>query len=164
MANLTDSAKTEAHLCVSAATATQIAKRIRLAEIYLRNLKGDTWYADLVALGGTDPGDGSLLRAEEAESLVAFYFALPHLNLRIDEDGGILLQEWTDDGQGGRLQKAFAGARTLEAVRAELLSQAKCLIYGDVTIEYSIEESTLISAVGEASPLSGLFMTAIVED
>lgn len=164
MANLTDATKIEAHLCVSAATATEIAKRLRIAEIYLRNLKGDTWYDDLVALGGTDPGDGSLSRAEEAESLVAFYYALPHLNLRIDEDGGILLQEWTDDGQGGRLQKAFSTMRTLDAARAELLSQAKCLIYGDVTVEYTGEESTLITFVGGASPLGGMSMSVIAED
>ena len=158
---LTDAAKIEAHLCVSAATAGEIAKRLRLAEVYLRNLKGDTWYDDTVALPGTDQArkDG-----EEAESLVAFYFALPHLNLRIDEGGGILLQEWTDDGAGGRLQKAFAGMRTLDAVRAELLSQAKCLVYGDVRVEYGDEASTLISAVGDVSPVSGLFMTAIVPE
>ncbi len=161
MANLTDAAKIEQHLCVSAVTATEIAKRIRIGEVYLRNLKGDTWYDDTLALPATDQARKD---AEEAESLVAFYFALPHLNLRIDEDGGILVQEWTDDGQGGRLQKAFAGARTLDAVRAELLSQAKCLIYGDVTVEYGGEESTLITFVGGVSPLGGFGLTPIVED
>ena len=161
MANFTDAAKIEAHLCVSTNTATEIAKRIRLAEVYLRNLKGDTWYDDTLALPA---GDQAREDAEEAESLVAFYFALPHLNLRIDESGGILLQEWTDDGQGGRLQKAFAGTRTLDAARAELLSQAKCLIYGDVTVEYGGEESTLITFVGGASPLGGTSISVISEE
>ena len=160
MANLTNAAKIEQYLCVSAATAAEIAKRIRIAEVYLRNLKGNTWYDDTLALPATDQARKD---AEEAESLVAFYFALPHLNLRIDDDGGILLQEWTDVA-GGKLQKVFAGTQTLGAVRAELLSQAKCLIYGDVTVEYGGEESTLITFVGGVSPLGGTSMSVISEE
>jgi hypothetical protein len=148
-------------LGVSAALAVKIAKRLPISEVYLRGLKGETWYDDLEDLAGADPGDGSLTRAEEAEALICLYHALPHLNLRVDDDGGVLAQEWTDDGAGGRLQKAFSQPRTLDLVRADLLSQAKCLIMGDVTMEMDEIETTLVSAVGDVSPLSGLYLTGI---
>ena len=122
MAQLSDATKIETYLCVSTVTATEIAKRLRLAEIYLRNLKADPWYDDLLALQAADPTDQSVLDAEEAESLVAFYFALPHLNLRIDDGGGILLQEWTDDGadgqqDGGGRVEVDLGSRALPSCR-----------------------------------------------
>ena len=161
MATLTDAAKIEEHLCVSTATATEIAKRIRLAELYLRSLKGDTWYDDTLALPA---GDQAREDAEEAESLIAFYFALPHLNLRIDDNGGILLQEWTDDGAGGRLQKVFATMPTLELVRRELLSQARCLVYSGPTIDYEDTEQTSISGVRELGPLLGISFAAVIGD
>ena len=161
MAQLSNSAKIEATLCVSSATAAEIAKRLRLAEFYLRNLKGDQWYDDLLALQAGDPTDQAVLDAEEAESLVAFYFALPHLNLRVDSDGGILLQEWTDDGAGGRLQKVFTTMRTLEPIRAELLSQAKCLVYDGPLIDYEDADQTVVEGVREIGPTTGLALSSI---
>ena len=161
MAQLSNTAKIEATLCVSSATAAEIAKRLRLAEVYLRNLKGDQWYDDLLALQTSDPTDQAVLDAEEAESLVAFYFALPHLNLRVDESGGILLQEWTDDGAGGRLQKVFTTMRTLEPIRAELLSQAKCLVYDGPVVDYEDADETVVEGVREVGPTTGLALSAI---
>ncbi len=163
MAQLSDATKIEAYLCVSTATATEIAKRLRLAEVYLRNLKGDPWYDDLLALQAAEPTDQRVLDAKEAESLVAFYFALPHLNLRIDDSGGILLQEWTDVA-GGKLQKVFTTMRTIEPIRKELLSQAKCLVYDGPVIDYGDEDQTMIEGVREVGPTTGLALSAILNE
>ena len=163
MAQLSNSAKIEATLCVTAATAAEIAKRLRLAEVYLRNLKGDTWYDDLLALQAGDPTDQAVLDAEEAESLVAFYFALPHLNLRIDDEGGILLQEWMDVA-GGKLQKVFTTLRTLEPIRQELLSQAKCLVYDGPVVDYEDADQTVVEGVREVGPTTGLALSAIMNE
>jgi len=154
---LTDVAKIELHLCVNTATATKIARRIALAELYLRNLKGDPWYD---ALQDADASPEKT-RAEEAESAIAFYFALPHLNLRIDDDGGLLFQEWTDDGQGGRLQKVFTSMRALDQVRAEILSQAKCLVYEGPTIEYADQDKTVVLGVRDVGATTGLVFSAV---
>ncbi len=163
MAQLTDSTKIETYLCVSSAIATEIAKRLRLAEVYLRNLKGDPWYDDLLALQATDPTDQRVLDGEEAESLVAFYFGLPHLNLRIDDSGGILLQEWTEV-LGGKLQKVFTTMRTIEPIRKELLSQAKCLVYDGPVIDYGDEDQTTVEGVREVGPTTGLALSAILNE
>jgi len=163
MAQLSDATKIEASLCVSSAIATELAKRLRLAEVYLRNLKGDPWYDDLLALQAADPTDQRVLDAEEAESLVAFYFALPHLNLRIDDSGGILLQEWTDV-LGGKLQKVFTTMRTIEPIRKELLSQAKCLLYDGPVIDYEDEDQTIVEGVREVGPTTGLALSAILNE
>ena len=159
---LVNVAKIEAYLLISQVLAGKVVLRLAIAEIYLRNLKGDTWYDDLVALDGSDPGGGSLTRAEEAEALLAFYFALPFLNTKLEDDGGMTVVAWTDDGST-KVQLRFATMRSLEMLRAEVLSQAKTLIAGDVMMEYG-EESTLITSVGDVSPLSGLTLTALVVD
>ena len=161
MARLSNAAKIEVYLCVSTVTATEIAKRLRLSEIYLRNLKGDPWYDDLLALQSNDPTDQAVLDSEEAESLIAFYFALPHLNLRIDASGGILLQEWIDVA-GGKLQKVFTTMRTIEPIREELLSQAKCLLYDGPVIDYGDADQTKVEGVREVGPTTGLALSAIM--
>ena len=160
MAQLTDSTKIETYLCVSSVIATEIAKRLRLAEVYLRNLKGGPWYDALLALQSSDPTDQAVLDSEEAESLIAFYFGLPHLNLRIDDSGGILLQEWTDV-LGGKLQKLFTTMRTIEPIRKELLSQAKCLVYDGPVIDYEDADQTRVEGVREVGPTTGLALSAI---
>ncbi len=157
---LTDAGKVETYLCVNAATAAKVAKRIALAEIYLRNLKGDSWYDALVDADSSP----EKTRAEEAESMIGFYFALPHLNLRIDDDGGLLFQEWTDDGQGGRLQKVFTSMRALDQVRAEVLSQAKCLVYEGPTLEYADAGKTVVLGVRDVGATTGLVFSAVTPD
>lgn len=164
MGQLSNALKIEGYLCVSAATAGEVAKRLRLAEVYLRGVKGDAWYDELVVVQAADPTDQGVLDAEEAESLLAFYFALPHLNLRIDDSGGILLQEWTDDGAGGRLQKVFTTLRTLELVRRELLSQAKCLVYEGPVVAYADEGETVVCGVGDVGATTGLYVSAVTVD
>lgn len=160
---LVDSAKIAAYLGVSGVLAGRIAGRGAIAERYLRNLKGDAWYDALEALAGVDPGDGSLTRAEEAESRIAYYYELPHLITRLQDDGGMEVVSWTDTG-GVKVEKRYASLGSLELLRAEVLSQAKLLIGGDVVVEYGDAESTLITSVGEASPMSGLVVTALVNE
>ncbi len=126
-------------------------------------LKGDPWYNDLLALEAAEPTDQRVLDAEEAESLMAFYFALPHLNLRIDDSGGILLQEWTDV-LGGKLQKVFTTMRTIEPIREELLSQAKCLLYDGPVIDYGDADQTRVEGVREVGPTTGLALSAILNE
>jgi len=160
---LVDAAKIEAYVSISQVLAAKVVLRLAIAEIYLRNLKGSAWYDDLVALAGSDPGDGSLRRAEEAEALLAFYFALPFLNTKLEDEGGMTVVAWTDDGTT-KVERRFATMRSLDLLRADMLSQAKCLVAGDVMMEYGANESTLLTSVGDVSPLSGLTLTALVVD
>ena len=88
-------------------------------------------------------------RAENAEALLALYYALPQLNLRLDPEGGVLSTVWTtDEVTGARTQTQFAGSERLDTLRGDLLQQAKLLVMGGVRVE--TEEgatSTLLDGV-----------------
>lgn len=85
--------------------------------------------------------------AERAEATLALYYALPHLNLRLDGEGGIVTTIWTDLGEGTKQQSAFAQFDSLDALRRELMTQAHLLVDGDVRVDYAGDESGLLDGV-----------------
>ena len=87
--------------------------------------------------------------AENAEALLALYYALPQLNLRLDPEGGVLSTVWTtDEVTGARTQTQFAGSERLDTLRGDLLQQAKLLVMGGVRVEYGEDaESTVLDGV-----------------
>lgn len=87
-------------------------------------------------------------RAERAESLLALYYAVPHLNLRLDAAGGIVTTIWSDLGGGTKQQTAFARFDSLDRFRSELKRQAKLLVDADVRVAYDgAGETALVAAV-----------------
>ena len=132
---LTDSAQIQVDLSVSATVGDKCELRRALAKLTLVNWKGATWYSDMFALKTSDPTDEGLLRAIEAESWVCYWYALPHLNTILEDAGGILSVTWTESA-GIKTEKRTASPNTIEYVRREVLSAARCLVEADVTVEY----------------------------
>ena len=65
---------------------------------------------------------------------------------------------------GGKLQKVFTTMRTIEPIREELLSQAKCLLYDGPVIDYEDADQTTVEGVREVGPTTGLALSAILNE
>ena len=161
---LTDSAQIQTDLSVSAAVGDKCALRLALAKLTLvNNWKDQAWYDAMLALAS--PGtDENYLRAREAESWLCYWFALPHLNTILEDAGGILTATWTES-TGIKTEKRTAGPNTIEYVRKEVLSSARCLVMVEVEVEYADEAAkTGILTVGGISPFSTLGLSVILNE
>ena len=63
-----------------------------------------------------------------------------------------------------KLQKVFTTMRTIEPIREELLSQAKCLLYDGPVIDYGDADQTIVEGVREVGPTTGLALSAILNE
>ena len=161
---LTDSAQIQVDLSVSSTVAGKCELRRALAKLTLINWKGATWYSDMFALKTSDPTDEGLLRAIEAESWVCYWYALPHLNTILEDAGGILTATWTESA-GIKTEKRTASPKTIEYVRREVLSAARCLVEADVIVEYQDEEAAAgIMTLEGMSPLSTTVFSALLNE
>lgn len=100
-------------------------------------------------------------RAARAESLLALYFALPHLNLRLDSLGGVITMTWTDLGGGTKQQTAFARFANLDVFRAELKRQAKLLVDADVRVHHAGATANALVTGVEDFGAGGGFLTTV---
>ena len=139
-------------LGLTAEVAYRVHRHVLEAGVYLRTLKGDTWYQDM-SLAAVSPrprqagNETARTRAERAEALLALYYALPLLNLSLADAGGVLAVVY-DTTEAGTIQTRFATSEGLDGLRRDLLVQAKLLVSGDVVTRYSGEgESTVIESV-----------------
>ena len=161
---LTDSAQIGIDLALSTTVADKCEKRLPLAKLTLVNWKGQSWYDAMIALATSDPTDEDFLRAREAESMVCYWFALPHLNTILEDTGGILSVTWTESG-GIKTEKRTASPKRIEYVRAEVLSYARCLVMADVVVEYENEEDeTGIMTVEGLGPFTTTIFSAILNE
>ncbi len=160
---LTDSAQIQVDLSVSATVAGKCELRRALAKLTLVGWKGQTWYDAMLAL--EPPGtDEDFLRAQEAESWVCYWYALPHLNTILEDAGGILTATWTESA-GIKTEKRTASPNTIEYVRREVLSAARCLVDADVIVEYEDEAAqTGIMTMEGMSPISTTVFSAILNE
>ena len=161
---LTDSAQIQLDLSVSSTVGDKCALRRALAKLTLVNWKAQAWYDAMVALKSTDPTDEGLLKAIEAESWLCYWYALPHLNTILEDAGGILTATWTES-TGIKTEKRTASPKTIEYVRREVLSAARCLVDADVIVEYEDEAAqTGIMTLEGMSPISTTVFSAILNE
>lgn len=152
---LTSAVLIEQHLGVSAAVAAQVEQSCLEAGLYLIHLKGEAWYNERVGWAENNPAPDAdqtalLTLARKAESLLAYYYALPLLNLRVQDTGGVAVVEWQTDAEGNRVQTAFANTESIAAVRMQILRQAKLLVQGDIRIGYDSDSPLIDSASSDA--------------
>jgi len=102
------------------------------AEKRLRALISDDTYDDLSSRPAEDPDRE---RAAQAESLLAVYFALPFLNLRITKTGGIVKTTGLEATQTELMSKG-----EMEKYRYNFLAQALLLIDDLITEEIGEED------------------------
>ena len=133
----------EDELGLSTAHAVSVARFLPEARVYLIALKDEAWYSAWKFQPPAErprPVDattvGPRVYAERAEALLALYFALPLLNLKLAVGGGVLAVTYTTTVEG-TVQTRFATAEALDGLRRELLTQATLLVDGDVRIVYS---------------------------
>ena len=157
---LVNVAAIEDELGLTTAEATRVARYLPEAAAYLVALKGSAWYngwysqARVARPRPVDPEEVSIpinavagrVYAERAEALLALYYALPQLNLKLADGGGVLSVTYTS-GASGTVETRFASADALDGLRRELLTHVKLLIDGDVRVVYSLTETTLIDSV-----------------
>ena len=161
---LTDSAQIQIDLSVSSTVAGKCELRRALAKLTLVNWKGQAWYDAMFALKSSDPTDEDFLKAQEAESWVCYWYALPHLNTILEDAGGILTATWTESA-GIKTEKRTASPTTIEYVRREVLSAARCLVDADVIVEYEDEAAQKgIMTLEGMSPLSTTVFSAILNE
>lgn len=151
---LTDAVLIEQHTGVSATVAARVAESCLEAGLYLVSLKGADWYNERIGWAENNPAPDAdqaalLTLARKAESLLAYYYALPLLNLRVQDSGGVAVVEWETDAENNRVQTAFASTDSIAAVRVQILRQAKLLVQGDVRIGYD-SDSPLIDGATDA--------------
>lgn len=160
---LVDQSDLEYYLDVPAAIATTLLLHRFKSELYLRDLKGHTWYDQMEDWNNsgtlTLTQTVKLNGAKEAESYLCYYFGLPHLNLRLDSEGAIVVAEWEDDGAGVKTQRVFASMRQLNRYREELLWQVKWIVGNIKLTGYSLEGyGDLITGIDVPNmpPVSGI--------
>lgn len=112
----------------------KLALHISKAEKRLRALISDATYDELFSRPAEDPDRE---RAVQAESLLAVYFALPFLNLRITKTGGIVKATGMEATQTEIMSK-----NEMEKYRYNFLAQALLLI-DDLITEETGEEGDL---------------------
>lgn len=140
-------------LGVTNSVAERVVKFAPLAEAYLRNLKGDEWYDGFQAI--FDTGNpalfvGDMFLVRKAESLLAMYYALPHLNIQFREDGGILSVEWTT-ADGVKTERRFVNMDAIAELQSHYLQQAKLLVDGDTRVEFLDTISNLVTGLETGS-------------
>lgn len=121
------------------------------------------WLEQFMGAERRDEADDAALitrgQAIQAEALVCLYFALPLLNLDIREGGGIIAQTWTAGVDGARTQVVYATAAALDALRADLLDQARLLVGGE-TRAMNTPDAPDTLAVRDGTP-GGLMIAAV---
>lgn len=127
---LTNTILIEKYSGFPADVAAKLEKDISKASKKLRALIGDTAYDDLSSRPAEDPDRE---RAAQAESLLAVYYGLPKLNLRVTKIGGIVKATGIDQTRNEIMSK-----NEMEKYRADFLGQALFLI--DDLIEEDLDE------------------------
>lgn len=113
--------------------AVKAEKYLNHAEQTMRGWIGDEKYEDMVASGSADAyktfesnreyADTEFSNTVEAESLLAFAYALPRLNMRITPKGGLVKATGFSESRN-----SLMGKRELDSYVREIMSQAKLLV------------------------------------
>lgn len=136
MATLTDQTKTIAFFSLpSDLTANKLDTNIDRASIDVIALIGQSTYTTLSAL---PDADADRERADRAESALALYYAMPFLNLRWTEIGGLVRAVGFDQGRTELMSK-----RELDAYRGELYKEAMTLLSEWITEETDADDDPI---------------------